>query len=838
MTGVLDADDPRCIDPSEAGGKGASLARLSRHGAPVPQFFVVPASAYRTAAGGSVDPALKAEVEAALARKFGPDTRFAVRSSAVGEDGAEDSFAGIFETVLDVRGVDAVVESIEVCWSSFGAARADSYRQERDVVDQGGMAVVVQELVDHGWAGVCFTADPAALALSRGVIEGTKGAGEEIVSGEVTGARAVVDARTGGLVEERADESGRVLPPGVVDAVWAESARLAKAFGFPQDVEWSASAAGELSVLQSRPVTTIGLVVAERPLESWPADLAEVDDPARLWTRTLSDEVWSPPVSPLFYTLHDMSGYFRGHHELHGVPERFPDAVQKYHAAAVYFETEVLARTYSYLPRLARIPAILNFFPERDRDAVAQAPWRWTGWLRRTWSFEVARRGTHSLKQSAAALDRALLNLQSQADRWADEPVESMGEEELFSHLRQVWTDSKAVFELSNITVMFHAFDLRLLLIGLLDRWVGDGDRAYAAVSVGLEGVSTVAEAGELWSLAAMIRSDPEHARTLERVDSFGELLEALDGSALGGALADFARAHRHRGANYKDLIYPRWGDDPDALLGVVRSFVGSSAAAPLTENRARAAERREAKRRILARLGGPFAPVRRALLGRLMGLNERYQRQRDDYRFQLDLAWYEARRAYLALGERLLERGLLRSAQDAFFLGRRELRDASKGRLPREAIEARVEPRRAAWEQTRDELPPRFLRGYVPVPDEPTAFISERTLSGVAASPGFAVGPARIIADVAELVGVQDGDVLVTRRTDPGWTSAFPRLAGVVLETGSSLSHAASLCREFSLPCVTAVDGATTLIAEGGMVEVLGSEGLVRLLSDEEARR
>ena len=83
------------------------------------------------------------------------------------------------------------------------------------------------------------------------------------------------------------------------------------------------------------------------------------------------------------------------------------------------------------------------------------------------------------------------------------------------------------------------------------------------------------------------------------------------------------------------------------------------------------------------------------------------------------------------------------------------------------------------------------------------------------------------MIYDVRELSAVKDGDILVTRQTDPSWTTVFGRIGGLVLETGGVLSHGTSLCREYGLPCVTAVEQATVRIPDGARVELVGGEGL-----------
>ncbi len=89
------------------------------------------------------------------------------------------------------------------------------------------------------------------------------------------------------------------------------------------------------------------------------------------------------------------------------------------------------------------------------------------------------------------------------------------------------------------------------------------------------------------------------------------------------------------------------------------------------------------------------------------------------------------------------------------------------------------------------------------------------------------------MIFDVADLGSVGRGDILVTRQTDPSWTPAFARLAGLVLETGGVLAHGASLCREFNVPCVTVVEQATRLIRDGDLIVINGGLGTVEIIDE-----
>jgi pyruvate, water dikinase len=298
-----------------AGGKGASLARMSAAGLPVPAGFVVCASAFqsfldahdgtdlvreltsnldvhdasalddvaarlRTLITGS---ALPADLRGAMGQAYedlGRQPAVAVRSSAVSEDGEAASFAGQQETFLNVRGEEAVARQVQACWASFFAPRALFYRAKKGALTDTRMAVVVQEMVRADKSGVLFTIDPIRKRKDRMVIEAVFGLGEGIVSGEITPDHYVVDRETGAVVEEHiavqpmavmydpqlegtrhvelteAEGAARVLDDDQLGRVHSMGLRVEEFFGAPQDVEWSFRN-NELFLLQSRPVTTL-----------------------------------------------------------------------------------------------------------------------------------------------------------------------------------------------------------------------------------------------------------------------------------------------------------------------------------------------------------------------------------------------------------------------------------------------------------------------------------------------------------------------------------------------------------------------------------------------------
>ncbi len=321
-------------DVDYAGGKGANLGELTGAGIPVPAGFVVGAPAYAAFCddGGlrtrvaealaSVDvdnPAdldrasaevrrmveaetfpepVERDIRAAYAGLIGAeaDAPVAVRSSATAEDTESASFAGMNETFLNVRGADALIESVRRCWSSLFGSRTLFYRAKRGF-GQADMdiAVVVQRQIQSTRSGVMFTIDPSSGALDRLVIEGSFGLGEAVVSGSVSPDRYLVEKESLGILAREVrkkelvieslpgggtrtrdlegEESLRpVLSDDEVHTIADLGRRIEQHYGSAQDTEWAFDDEGSAWMLQSRPVTSSGGAagVAEAAEEAGP----------------------------------------------------------------------------------------------------------------------------------------------------------------------------------------------------------------------------------------------------------------------------------------------------------------------------------------------------------------------------------------------------------------------------------------------------------------------------------------------------------------------------------------------------------------------------------------
>jgi phosphohistidine swiveling domain-containing protein len=294
LPSVLGLAEAAHLDLAEArtllGTKAASLARLAGAGLPVPPGVVV-----TPAAAADWDQAF-GRLHAVAAELGHPQQRFAVRSSATAEDLAGASFAGQYETVLDV-GLDELPDAARRVVDSAASARVAAYRHAHPQAapadppgSGGGMAVLVQVLVRADAAGVAFTANPVSGDRDEVVITAVRGLGERRVAGQAIGDQWIV--RDGHARRTRATE--QAISADQARQIATLARRVHAYFGSPQDLEWAIStdpsgAEGGLWLLQARPMTAL-------------PDPVDWTPPAPgYWMRNLRLGEWLPdPMTPLF----------------------------------------------------------------------------------------------------------------------------------------------------------------------------------------------------------------------------------------------------------------------------------------------------------------------------------------------------------------------------------------------------------------------------------------------------------------------------------------------------------------------------------------------------------
>jgi pyruvate,water dikinase len=770
---VLWLDEIREGDRERVGGKAFALARLKQRGLRVPDGFVLPA---------------EAPVEAALAGYARLGGRVAVRSSSSAEDLKDASFAGQYETILDVGGEEALRAAIRACRDSAPAASA--YARALGA-GPGTLAVLVQRMLAPRAAGVAFTRHPTE--EGRLIVESHAGLGEAVVSGAVTPDRYVLDRTTGARIEGPAEKS---LSARDLEAVQALALAAESEQGGPQDVEW-AIVGGEAMLLQSRPITV---------------EPDETPDPRlhRL-TRANVGEVLPDPVTPLTWsTVGDFLEHgFRSVAAAAGLLPAEAGPFLALHRRRLYLNLSLSVEIAGRLPGVSRAHAealLLGRASPGGSPPPASSP--------------VALGVAVRLWRLARGLPAEVAEAERRVESLAPAPVVAVADAPALGVLFDRFRAAGRAVARAHIAVS-GACGLRLALLARLLDTLRPGETAERInrLVAGLPDLPSVAPALALESLAREAAAEPAWGEWLFS----GEADTAEAPAALGARLQQFLHRFGHRAVAEGELAAAAWEDDPRPVLEALRALARSDADAAL--RRRAAADTRAADEDALLSAVGPLrrAVLRRALAAARDAVSERERTKELSVRLV-----HHGRRLARAAGRRLAEARRLADADEVFLLSADELGAALRGLVP---PRARLERRRRRQEREGRLPAPREVDLRQPAEDAEAS----GSQHGTPVSSGIGLGPARVLGEGAAL-RMEPGEVLVAPVLDAAYGPLLAASAGAVAEIGGLLSHGAVVARELGIPCVVDVREATRTFATGERVLVDGSRGLVSRAPEAEA--
>ena len=889
------ADAP---DSPLLGGKARSLARLAAAGLSVPPGFVLAADA--SPPDDPIDTsALPAETAAALAAAYAElsrrvglaDPLVAVRSSALAEDLADASFAGLYATVLGVRGERDVLAAAARCRASLGSPEVAAYRAatERRLgrsLPPPGMAILVQSLVPAEAAGIADTADPLTGDRATVRIGAAWGLGRSVVDGAVESDVWRVDRESLAVVEVRVGEKAtragigldaksepvpaeRRRRPCLTFEQAAEIAALAlraeAVVGGPADVEW-ALADGRVWLLQARPLTALpaGAEATDgRPtLTPDPSpcqgeggqSVGSADSPTLTPDPSPCQGEGSQSVESAAESADSDSPLF---------PFAWPDAEAP---TLHWYQRAEDRRAFEAIPPFEQ-DARTAFF-----RAFAEA--QWVAGSRGRLRAEVF--NGYMYYAEASALDEAERARRERTFRRDVRCHHARGDSHYVAVLLPLTIAGNdrlaavAPDSLDNAGLAAHVADAgawyeeSCLLHFISEPWddespigrygrlyrelTGDADPEAIWKPFGhLPHKDTELVAG-LIGLARLAQGSPALGALFaeESADVLLARLDATpDGPAFRAALDAFlAEFGLHCGASQGVLttqILPGWAERPDLVVETVRRYLPQDLDALEAAGR-RSAETYErdvaALRAKVAATSPPadklaefeywFDAARRMISGAL------------DHNYYLDSPGAALlHRALLAAGWRLASAGALEAAEDTWYLHARELPAAlrSLDGPSRPDWRALVAGRQAVHDWQRSLTPPEWL-GAPPPPPKPKrerpapAEDGEPPASlivrGRGVSRGVATGRVRHVGTHDLVPAVQPGDVFVAADCGALWATVLPVVAAVVIEDGDDSAHAMRVCREFGVPAVIQAKGATALLRAGLRVTVDGDKGWV----------
>ncbi|XP_060807210.1 uncharacterized phosphotransferase YvkC-like [Amyelois transitella] len=771
------------------------------------------------------------------ARNKGLEERFAVRSSAVGEDSETLSAAGQNETILGCVSDEDVLRGVQKCWGSMFAFTSAYYRRQNGQPCLCGGAVVVQALVSPRAAGVLFSRHPARGDAARLLLTANYGLGESVVSGTVEpdtitvrrhedGDMSIMKIELGsktervttaddGVTSQSVPESERNVPC-LSESEMLQLARLGgrqeQLWGAGRDIEWAVAKDG-IYLLQARPITSLEQWTEEELLHEHDSPIMSDDD---IITFANCGEVMPKPMSPLSIDvlLKPLMDTL-----MHGME---PDASPYDHWAFMthYRVTMALyALSYRRPPKKIDIGVRMQemalhghkFADQHIIDtALHRRPFSMTRRL-----LMIMRALLWPLLSSKWQLKKAtqtVKNMPCSTENMSSlEIIEAISG--LHGHmedvgLRHMYTSSASSgSQLIAMSVLLEGrgIDFSQEQCSEIGMMLSSGDVLSAEVPQVLAKLARqIHESGKMEEFKAQ---EPKKAmRWLEETlpDVYKNVVKFLD-------------EHGFRAIMEFDVATKPWVLVPEELMKVLASM--------------RAAEDVKTSKtdaQIIASLKTPQRSSTRKILRLLLPVCRHMVRNREATKAQLILAVHKIRLMAIQLGKQLVKEWYLPDPDLVFYFRENELRRYYQTRDPallRKAIQRQQYfPK---WSKLR------FAENHTgwpkPIEDKgPAVTAGDVRVEATSVFGGEVIGRACVVKDLSEIHQLQQGDILITLATDIGWSPYFPLLSGIVTELGGLISHGAVIAREYGLPCVVGATGATDLFSTGDTVRLLGHRGIL----------
>jgi phosphohistidine swiveling domain-containing protein len=817
-------------DVALTGGKGAALAALFQAGVPVPPGCIVTSRALtdylrrlevpagvtdedmrRLILAGTLPPdAMRAEVAAAL-RQFEPlPWGWAVRSSAASEDSATASFAGVYETVLNVP-TGEVWPAIQACWASWWSAPATAYRQQAGVTTAPPhMAVVLQGMVPARCAGVAFTAEPLTSDRSRMVINAAPGLGEAVVAGVVEPEHYVLAKEPLHVLETRLlrPDQPPLVPLDVVMALGRLLLRIEQLRGGPQDVEWAWDGT-QCWILQSRPITTLAASAGETG--------------ATVWGNANLKDVMPGLISPFTWSLMQPQLEQTMRQQYAELGYSVPATVQiirrfwgrPYFNLTLFHEAAYRLYGRSAANQTAQLGGVdLQAYTPDGAPALLQ---------RLRWRMNVVRFGgiANRVRRAAAAHFAAV----EQYWREALQRIPRL-DRGAFLHQVDTFADIARPFLLQHLHLTAAMSGNFMYLKELVENWMPQAPGGLVAELVtGLGEVVSAEHSYRLWELARQARQAPQTMAFLEQ-RAWQTWRQTLAGTAFGEDFQHFLDTYGHRCLYEIEMANPRWRERPDYLFEVLASYAKLDQDTPPFEPQAQARRRQAAEREALGHVRG----WRRWWVRTVIRRTQEFSRLRENSKSYLVRLIDIGRCMALTAARLLVDDGLLDDAETVFLLHVDEVTAALRGTMPRQDLARSIAQRQLERRRYAAMQPPEAFIGERPLYGQPLPGDGS-VLRGMPSSPGRVTGTARVLRSPREGTRLQAGEILVAPSTDPGWTPLFLLAAGLVMETGGYLSHGAIVAREYGIPAAINVPQATQRIPDGSPIELDGAAGTVRVI-------
>ncbi|MBX9956472.1 phosphoenolpyruvate synthase [Peribacillus simplex] len=783
--------------------------------------------------GIEIDKGVEEDIDRCLLT-FGFEHAYAVRSSATAEDLPFASFAGQQDTYLNIKGKDAILQHISMCWASLFTDRAVIYRMQNGFDHRKVyLSVVIQRMIFPQASGILFTADPVSSNRKVLSIDASFGLGEALVSGLVsadnykvqegrimekkisTKKLAIYARNEGGTVEKEIGPGQQVLST-LSDEQVLELERIGRKleahFGCPQDIEWCL-VGDTFYIVQSRPITTL-----------YPIPEAN-DQENHVYVSVGHQQMMTDAMKPLglsFWLLTTPAPMRKAGGRLfvdvtHMVTS--PDSRKMLVEAMGQHDPLMKDALINIIERGDFIKSVPNDKQEqssgKSNKSVPSADSRAQIENDPTIVSEL-------IKRSQTSIEELKQNIQTKSGS------------DLFDFiLGDIQILKKILFDPQSSAVFMAAIDASSWINEKMNKWLGEKNAADT-LSQSVPNNITSEMGLALLDVADVIRPYPEIIDYLQQVkdDNFMDELVKFDGGQeTQGAIYDYLGKYGMRCTGEIDITKTRWSEKPTTLVPVILSNIKNFE--PNASNRKFEQGRQEALKKeqeILDRLKQlPDGEHKAKETKRMISLIRNFIGYREYPKYGMVNRYFVYKQALLKEAEQLVQANVIHEKEDIYYLTFEEFHEVVRtNKLDYQMISKRKDEYKLYEKLT----PPRVITsdGEIIVGEYKRENLPAEAIVGQPVSSGVIEGRARVILNMED-ADLEDGDILVTTFTDPSWTPLFVSIKGLVTEVGGLMTHGAVIAREYGLPAVVGVENATKLIKDGQRIRVNGTEGYIEIL-------
>ena len=777
------------------GGKAYNLDILTKNGINIPRWFVVTSTEDNF------------EVQ--------DNKLYAVRSSAVGEDGSGNSFAGQMESFLYVKPEDIKARIHDVI-NSANSDRIKFYRKQNGLSNADiKVSVIVQEMINSEVSGVAFSSNPIMGKRNEIIISSVFGLGEGLVSGEFNADtysvednkitkniaekpyKIVFDEEKGFGTKQVKNEnpSASSLIDEQIKEIVQEVKKIVEIYGKPQDIEW-AYESGKLYILQARPITTL-------------ENIPDKSQQEVIWDNSNIIESYSGVTTPLTFSF---------------IKDVYTE-VYKQFLLIMGVEQELIEENSDIFQMLGLI-----------EGRVYYNLLNWYRLLRLMPGYEINARFMESMMGVKQKLNQAPKVKPSKKNKYLRlvNLIKSLivnlfklpkDIEKFYVHINNTLTpyeNGKLEDKTSNELVEIY-FELESKL---MKKWqaplVND---FYAMIFYGLlkKTLSKIDPKGTLQNDLLTGETGIISTEPIKRIKLISNKI--CKGENSQKDIEEFIQKFGNRCIGELKLETITYKQDPSLLQFIINSYVKQGIIDLEKESEREQEIRHNAEKIVKEKIKNP-------LFGFILKNARLRVKNRENLRFEI----------FLEFGKNFAYENIIEAQRDIFYLTKEEIFNYVRGTSVDVDFKTIIKNRKEEFKNFGTKNPAdRFStygivykgNNYTGLSTNPLSLGEEAQLSGIGACAGVVRAKVKIVHSVAESEGLECC-IMVAERTDPGWVPLFPISKGILVERGSILSHSAIVAREMGIPAIVGVNNLLATLKDGDEVEMDGSAGTIRIIKNE----